>query len=259
LRDLHVIVYAAEDCRLDEESPATVDGYAIPAGDQLGTLFFPGFDVSQNGLHLLLADNRTHSGFGIKRIAGLQPLRPRDQLFHKLILNFALYEQSRAGVANLALAIENAVNRALLQAICLANGITELLTTYLSTNRSLRVSSRTTAMRYKRTDKSIPRIAKELGVDRVLEGAVAHSGKRVRITARLVDPSTDHNEWVGCYEAEIQDLLEVQDQVAWAVTRDTAAHLTPTVKEQTMVDRPVAVESGAAYLQGRVQLAEGIG
>lgn len=133
----------------------------------------------------------------------------------------------------------------------LADGITELLTTYLSTNSALRVASRTTTLRYRSTDKAVPRIAKELGVDRVLEGAVAHSGRRVRVTARLIDPSTDCNEWVGCYEAELRDYLDVQDQLALAVTRDTAAYLTPSVREQIVPNHPRFAEDNSAYLQGR--------
>jgi len=133
----------------------------------------------------------------------------------------------------------------------MAEGITELLTTYLSTNHALRVASRTTTLRYKGRDKPLSRIAKELGVERVLEGAVAHSGRRVRITARLIDPTTDQSEWVGCYEAELRDYLDVQDHIASAVTRDTAAHLTPGVGEHRTNDRPVAAASHSAYLQGR--------
>jgi len=140
------------------------------------------------------------------------------------------------------------------QASGLAEGITELLTTYLSANGALRVSSRTTTLRYKSTDKPVSRIAKELHVDRVLEGAVTHSEGRVRITARLIDPSTDKSEWVGCYEAELRDYLDVQDNIALAVTRDTAAHLTPAMCEPGIQGRPAAVESNSAYLQGRYYL-----
>lgn len=109
----------------------------------------------------------------------------------------------------------------------LADGITELLITYLSTNSSLRVVSRTTTMQYKGTEKSLGRIARELGADRVLEGAVLHSGMRVRITARLIDSSTDQNEWAACYDAEMRDRFLLQDHVACAVACDAAIHLMP--------------------------------
>jgi TolB-like protein len=104
---------------------------------------------------------------------------------------------------------------------CLADGITELLTTYLSTDRSLRVVSRTTSERYKHSAKLLPQIGKELRADRILEGAVLHSGGKVRITARLINTSTDQNEWAGCYEAEMRNWLDLQVDIAWAVIRDT--------------------------------------
>jgi len=112
----------------------------------------------------------------------------------------------------------------------LADGITELLITYLSANSSLRVVSRTTIMQYKNSGKSLCRIGRELGVDRVLEGAVLHSGMRARITARLIDTSTDKNEWAACYEAEMQDHLILQEHIAHAVACDTAMYLMPTLK-----------------------------
>ena len=113
----------------------------------------------------------------------------------------------------------------------LADGITELLITYLSTNTSLRVISRTTSMQYKNASKSLCRIGKELGADRVLEGAVLHSGTRVRITARLIDAATDQNEWAACYDAEMQDRLILQEHVACAVACDTAIFLMPALRE----------------------------
>jgi TolB-like protein len=120
----------------------------------------------------------------------------------------------------------------------LADGITELLITYLSTDRSLRVVSRTTSMRYKGTDKSLPHIGRELGVDWVLEGAVLQSGRRVRIAARLIDTSTDQNQWAECYEAEMQDRLALQDCVACMVCRDAAVHLLPRLRGRTLLDLP---------------------
>ena len=120
----------------------------------------------------------------------------------------------------------------------LADGITELLITYLSTDRSLRVVSRTTSMRYKDTDKSLPHIGKELGVDWVLEGAVLHSGRRVRIVARLIDTSTDQNQWAACYEAEMQDRLALQDRVASMVYRDTTVHLLPQLRGRALLEVP---------------------
>ncbi len=68
----------------------------------------------------------------------------------------------------------------------LADGITELLTAELSKTLRIRVTSRTSAMQYRNTDKPLPVIARELNVDAVLEGSVVRSGNRLRVTAQLV-------------------------------------------------------------------------
>jgi serine/threonine-protein kinase len=138
--------------------------------------------------------------------------------------------------------------------VFLAEGITELLITYLSANPSLHVVSRTTTGRYKSSDKSLPAIAKELGADRVLEGAVSQSAKQVRITARLVDPSTDRNEWAVCYDAEMRDSLELQNDIASALTRDTFVQLRPWLTQPGAVGHPGFGERNPGYLEGRSYL-----
>jgi TolB-like protein len=131
----------------------------------------------------------------------------------------------------------------------LGDGITELLITYFSTNNHVRVVSRTSSMRYKHTCKSLPQIAKELRADRILKGAVLHSEGKVRITASLIDTLTNQKEWAGCYEAQGQDRLELQDGIARAVIHDTAAHLDLRVEKNSTVRRPADSRSGPAYFR----------
>jgi TolB-like protein len=88
-------------------------------------------------------------------------------------------------------------------------------------------------MKYRHSEKSLSKIGRELGVERVLEGAVLHSGNRVRITARLIDTSTDRNEWAGCYESEMQDWLKLQDHLASSIIRDTAFYFAPHPPKMT--------------------------
>jgi TolB-like protein len=135
----------------------------------------------------------------------------------------------------------------------LADGITELLITYLSTNRLLRVVSRTTTMQYKDGAKSLARIGQELGADRVLEGAVLQSGMRLRITARLVNSLTDQSEWAACYDAEMGDRLLLQENVACAIACDAAIYLSPELKQKN-VWRPRNILAGEGSLKspGRV-------
>jgi TolB-like protein/DNA-binding winged helix-turn-helix (wHTH) protein len=119
------------------------------------------------------------------------------------------------------------------QSRSVSEGLAELLITYLSTNRSVRVASRTSTMKYRHSEKSLSKIGRELGVERVLEGAVLHSGNRVRIAARLIDTSTDRNEWAGCYESEMQDWLKLQDHLASSIIRDTAFYFAPHPAKMT--------------------------
>ena len=76
-----------------------------------------------------------------------------------------------------------------------ADGMTEALITELGQISALRVISRTSAMHYKGTRKTLPEIARELKVDGVVEGTVSRSGKRVRVTAQLIEAATDRHLW----------------------------------------------------------------
>ncbi len=84
-----------------------------------------------------------------------------------------------------------------------ADGMTEELTTDLAKLSALRVISRTSAMRYKGSNKPLPEIAHELNVDAVLEGSVLRSGERVRITAQLIQAATDRHLWAESYEGDL--------------------------------------------------------
>jgi len=132
-----------------------------------------------------------------------------------------------------------------------ADGMTDELITTLAKINSLRVISRTSAMRYKNVQKPLPEIAQELNVDAIVEGSVSRSGNRVRITAQLIDGRTDRHLWAEDYERSLDDTVAVQNQIARAVVEEVRAKLTPRERlrlsrEQTV--NPVAYE---AYLKGR--------
>jgi TolB-like protein/DNA-binding winged helix-turn-helix (wHTH) protein/Flp pilus assembly protein TadD len=132
-----------------------------------------------------------------------------------------------------------------------ADAITDSLTTELGQLHDLRVISETSAVYYKGTHKKLPEIARELGVSGVVEGSVYRSGDHVRITAQLVDASTDQQLWANSYEAELGDVLRLQDRVA----RDIAAqiHVTLTPQEQMMLSNARAVKPEAynLFLEGQ--------
>jgi TolB-like protein len=134
-----------------------------------------------------------------------------------------------------------------------ADGITELLITYLATNSLLRVVSRTTSMQYKGAAKSLARIGQELGADCVLEGAVLESGMRARITVRLVDTLTDQSEWAACYDGDVDDRLLLQEHVACAVASDATFHLASKLKlKNVWTPRNILAGEGSLKSPGRV-------
>lgn len=98
-----------------------------------------------------------------------------------------------------------------------ADGITEELITNLAQTLPLRVISRTSVMGYKRTDKPIAEIARNLGVDAIVEGAVARSGDKVRVTVQLIDAAADRHLWARTYERRLEDLLTIEGEVSRAI------------------------------------------
>ena len=131
-----------------------------------------------------------------------------------------------------------------------SDGMTDALITQLSKIGALRVVSRTSVMRYKGTNKSLPEIARELNVDGVIEGSVMRSGNRVRIAAQLIRGRTDQHLWAETYERDVVDVLRLQSEVAQAVARQVRMQLTP--EQQTRLRSAPAVnpEAYEAYLKG---------
>jgi TolB-like protein/DNA-binding winged helix-turn-helix (wHTH) protein/tetratricopeptide (TPR) repeat protein len=106
-----------------------------------------------------------------------------------------------------------------------ADGITEEVITDLAQSLPLRVISRTSVMRYKRTDKPIAEIAKDLGVDLIVEGAVARSGDRVRVTVQLIDAAEDRHLWARTYDRRLEDVLAIESEVSQAVASQVGGTL----------------------------------
>lgn len=132
-----------------------------------------------------------------------------------------------------------------------ADGMTDDLIANLAKIRSLRVISRSTAMAYKGVHKSLPQIASELSVDAVVEGTVLRVGDRVRITAELVQVSTDGHLWAETYEGSIADVLGLQNKVSAAIVDEIRIQLTPEEKERLARQPAVSPDVYENYLKGR--------
>jgi TolB-like protein len=106
-----------------------------------------------------------------------------------------------------------------------ADGLSEELLNVLAKIRGIRVASRTSAFHFKGKDVDIPTVAKKLNVATILEGSVRKSGKRVRITAQLIEVATDSHLWSETYDRELDDIFAVQDDIAQSVVKELRAAL----------------------------------
>jgi TolB-like protein/DNA-binding winged helix-turn-helix (wHTH) protein/Tfp pilus assembly protein PilF len=129
-----------------------------------------------------------------------------------------------------------------------ADGTTDELITELARIPNLRVVSRTSVMQEKGAGKSLQKIASELNVDAIVEGSIARSGDRVRITAQLVDTRSDRHLWAQSFEGPSSDILSLQDSVADQIAAEARVILVPHDQDQT---HPVKPEAYDAYLRGR--------
>ena len=135
-----------------------------------------------------------------------------------------------------------------------SEGTTDVLISSLAQIHALQVTSRTSVMRYKQVEKSIPEIAKELGVDGIIEGSVQRAGDRIRITAQLIRAATGTLLWAKDYDGDAADLFRLQSEVARAVAREVGVALTPAEGHRLARTRQVNAVAQDAYLLGRHHL-----
>jgi TolB-like protein/DNA-binding winged helix-turn-helix (wHTH) protein/tetratricopeptide (TPR) repeat protein len=137
-----------------------------------------------------------------------------------------------------------------------ADGITDELITNLAQIGSLRVISHTSAMAYLGTHKSAPEIARELGVDALVEGSVVRSGNRVRITAQLVYAASDRHLWAHTFDLELSDVLTVQGEVAREIAASISQTLTPQEQARLSQPHPMSPEVALLYFKGSYSLSK---
>ncbi len=133
------------------------------------------------------------------------------------------------------------------------DGMTEELITQLAGLNPARlgVIARTSTMKYKTTGKSADEIARELGVEYIVEGSVRRADGRVRITAQLIQASDQTHIWAQSYEREMSGILALQSEAARVIARRVQVQLTPAPAAATLTVAPQAYE---LYLKGRYYL-----
>ncbi len=131
------------------------------------------------------------------------------------------------------------------------DGMTEQIITSLSQLKNLKVIARTSVMRYKNTDETIPVIAAELGVDHILEGSIRKAGERIRVTAQLIQAEGGHHLWARDYDRELRDIFDVQDDVSQAIARALLTQFSPKNTADLKTRGTQNTEAYEYYLKGR--------
>jgi len=137
-----------------------------------------------------------------------------------------------------------------------ADGMTEELITALAKISALRVTSRTSVVRYKGSSKSLPDIARELGVGAVVEGSVMRSGSQVKITAQLIDAAKDRHLWANSFERDLKDVLALQGEVAQAIAGEIGVRLTSQERSRLTGKATVVPEAYESYLQAEYHMSK---
>ena len=135
-----------------------------------------------------------------------------------------------------------------------ADGLMDEVIADLSAVRALRVISRTSAMRFKRTDQSLQTIARELGVRYILEGTVRRAGSSLRVTAQLIDADTDSHLWAEKYSGGAEDVFAIQEEISRKIVEALQVRLTEG-EAQALAERPIDnVMAYECYLRARHEL-----
>ncbi len=134
------------------------------------------------------------------------------------------------------------------------DGLTEEIITHLSGVQALRVTSRTSSMQYKHSERGVRAIGRELGVRYVLTGSVRRAGNALRIAAQLVEAEEDHQRWGETYNGTLDDVFDVQERVAREIVSALGVTLRPEEDRRLASRGFVHVAAFALYLEAREQM-----
>ena len=134
-----------------------------------------------------------------------------------------------------------------------SDGIAEELLNVLVRVSALQVASRTSSFAYKGKDLPLSQVARELGVNHILEGSVRKAGNRVRVTAQLIDAGSDRHLWSNTYERELDDIFEIQEEISDNIVAALKVALNvDEISAMERLQRPTGnPEAYELYLEGR--------
>jgi TolB-like protein/Flp pilus assembly protein TadD len=137
-------------------------------------------------------------------------------------------------------------------------GMHDALVTELGRVADLTVISRQSVLQYARSDKPLPVIARELGVDALVEGSVFLAGDSVRVSAQLIRADPEERVWSEAYRGNLAEALALQGEVARGIARAVDATETPEERARPASVHAVKPEAQEAYLRGLYHLEQGV-
>jgi len=132
-----------------------------------------------------------------------------------------------------------------------SDGITDDIITSIAHIHGLRVLSRTSSMVYRGAALTIPQVARELGVATVVTGSVRRHGSRVRVMAEVLDARSDDHLWADTYDRELQDIFEVQSEIATEIARAVERELSVADRRRIQIRGTQDSEAYDLYLRAR--------
>ncbi len=132
-----------------------------------------------------------------------------------------------------------------------ADGLTEELIANLSLVPGLKVIARTSVVGYKKTEKKVATIGKELGVGTIVEGSVRRAANRIRVTVQVIDVATEEHLWTAKYDDSLDDIFSVQSDIANKVATSLPGRLEQGKAPVPTLEKPKETEAYLSYLQGQ--------
>jgi TolB-like protein/Tfp pilus assembly protein PilF len=132
-----------------------------------------------------------------------------------------------------------------------SDGISEEILNVLAKIPKLHVTSRSSSFFYKGSKINISEVASKLGVNNILEGSVRKSGNRIRITAQLIEASSDTHLWSETYDRELTDIFAIQDDISAAIVTALRGKLGLHTNVEKRDMSKVNLDAHNEYLQGR--------
>jgi adenylate cyclase len=133
-----------------------------------------------------------------------------------------------------------------------ADGLTEDILTDLSRFRELFVISRNTSFKFKGQSVDVKKVARELGVQYVVEGSVRKAGNRVRVTVQLIDAESDHHVWGERYDRDLEDIFAIQDEVTSAIVATLPGRMEAAARRRTERKPPANMVAYECVLEAKV-------